>query len=516
MVIFNMWEVDNRIGLLLSYLSSLSILFMEYDIGVYLSYLSSLLAFKSLFINSPTYRLDIHWRSILLYLMNIILSAMGLFHTFDDRHHHHHYRSLYVSYSIVMIIISIITTCIYFIFPLPSKAVLTGPYKRIGTTTFNLVIHNRVIPVQVWFPFGSSSLDKPSSSSIIITYILSFISDNSKSLLWTSGHPSYQVQESLELMNTLASLNSLPSLFLKHLLLSRTNSIYCDNFQNIISQLNRQSNETCNVDIRRRTTTTTSSTFNKTNSNNNDNDVHTSNNNDRFPIAICSHGLYGWRQIHHSSCENLASHGYMVFSCDHNPDSTLTRPIGGDDDDSVVSSYKSFDFFCIEKQFTIEERNFYRNGMNRRVSDLRCIIDYIIKSDEFYQMYPELKNRLNHQIINLFGHSYGGGAITSLCCRKCDDNYDDSMNMANTLGEDCVPRDDGNVTHPNDNHFPSTQLLLSTSSSASQSYQIKAVALDGWMYPLCEQDVLNGLQPNTTLLNLSADLWPYGKVCLQQ
>lgn len=73
---------------------------------------------------------------------------------------------------------------------------------------------------------------------------------------------------------------------------------------------------------------------------------------------------------------------------------------------------------------------------------------------------------MNHQIINLWGQSYGGGTITSLCLRKCDDNYNDRMNTANTLGEDCVPKDDG-ITHQNDNHFSSTPLLLSTSSSAS-------------------------------------------------
>jgi len=265
---------------------------------------------------------------------------------------------------------------------------------------------------------------------------------------------------------------------------------------------------------------------------NNNNNINREKDNEKFSVAIFSHGLYGWRQINHSTCENLASHGYIVFACDHSPDGTLTRPFVRDDDnDDSSSSYTSFDYFCDMKQFSIEERTFYRNGMNRRVYDLRYLIDYI-KSDKFYQLYPELKHRLNHQIIHLWGHSYGGGTITSLCCRKRDSKYEyDDYYKGETEKNNChrddkittgqgrVRSDDG-ITSPNDNTLQlssssSSSLLSSQSLLSSSSYQIKAVALDGWLYPLCEHDFLNGLQPNTTLLNLSAKLWPYGKVNLR-
>ena len=508
-----MWEVENRIGLLLSYISAIAILSLEYDAGRYLSYISTILAFKSIFINSPTYRIDIHWRSITLYLMNITLSMVSLIAVPFANNHVIVSRTFCIIYSILLIIVSFISTGFYFIFPVPSEAPLTGPYKQIGTTTFNAHIANNIIPVQVWFPLESSSF---ACNQSIVGHITSIISGSDKALLWTSGHPSYQVRESLELLDTLATLNSLPSFIVKHLILSRTNAIYCDSFNHIPTKLHRNGN--CDVN----NTDSINININNINNNNISSSNSNVNNTCKFPIAIYSHGLYGWRQIHHSSCENLASHGYIVFACDHCPDSTLTRPIG----DNIT--YTPFNYFCNAPQFTLEERTFYRNGINRRVYDLNYLIDYI-KTDEFYLKYPELRDRLDDEIVNVWGHSYGGGTITSLCCRpRCNSNNNNNdnrmidkknsitmMNNHEEISDDdrlplTLPASSSSLPSSLSSLPPASSSLPSPSSSSP--YRINAVALDGWIYPLTEQDFSNGLQPNTALLNLSADLWPYGKV----
>ncbi len=38
--------------------------------------------------------------------------------------------------------------------------------------------------------------------------------------------------------------------------------------------------------------------------------------------------MYGWRQCHHSACELLASHGFIVLAVDHAPDCMVARPVG--------------------------------------------------------------------------------------------------------------------------------------------------------------------------------------------
>eukprot|EP00598_Pedospumella_elongata_P000911 CAMPEP_0184975784 /NCGR_PEP_ID=MMETSP1098-20130426/6912_1 /TAXON_ID=89044 /ORGANISM="Spumella elongata, Strain CCAP 955/1" /LENGTH=473 /DNA_ID=CAMNT_0027498559 /DNA_START=620 /DNA_END=2041 /DNA_ORIENTATION=+ len=175
----------------------------------------------------------------------------------------------------------------------------------------------------------------------------------------------------------------------------------------------------------------------------------------KLPIAIYSHGMYGWRQIHHTACEKLASEGFIVFACDHTPDCLLTRPL------SETASY--FDFATPKGIEPLQERAFFQSGLESRVVQLRELIAYVI-SDKLIATYPELHNRLDYDHINLWGHSFGGLTISALCCR-----------------------------------------------GATLPFRINsAVVLDGWLYPLPEEDRQKGLY-HTSLLNISADKWVFGK-----
>jgi pimeloyl-ACP methyl ester carboxylesterase len=100
--------------------------------------------------------------------------------------------------------------------------------------------------------------------------------------------------------------------------------------------------------------------------------------------------------------------------------------------------------------------------MERRIAQLTKIIT-LIQSESFLKQHDQLAGRLDYENIHLWGHSYGGGTISALCCRNT-------------------------------------------------SFTIRsAVMLDGWIYPVPDADRKAGFR-SAALLNLSAELWPFGKV----
>ena len=190
------------------------------------------------------------------------------------------------------------------------------------------------IPVQCWFPMK----EKGTASS-----------SYSKAMLWTSGNPQEQERELFALLNALARNQKLPSFALKHLALTRVNSIF-------------------NLDL-----------------------TDLSDSKKVYPVAIYSHGLYGWRQIHHTACEKLASEGIIVFALDHQPDSTLSRPY------KKLKTTKKFDFNVPAGSTPMEDHTFYAQGIERRQSQILALIQFL----------PSISNRLDLSLISCFGHSYG-------------------------------------------------------------------------------------------------------------
>ena len=82
---------------------------------------------------------------------------------------------------------------------------------------------------------------------------------------------------------------------------------------------------------------------------------------------------------------------------------------------------------------------------------------------------------LDFHNIHLWGHSYGGGTISALSCRN-----------------------------------------TTTSTTDTSTFHIRsAVMLDGWIYPVPDPDRKRGFRNTTALLNLSAELWPFGKVRIE-
>ena len=329
------------------------------------------------------------------------------------------YPLVFNSIGIISFIISLLTIIVICLFPIPTHRQTTGLYQHIGTKSFNIPVdeehplydtfhpsscrdHDQcLIPIQVWFPikqpYGREKYHNNSNSTGIqskLPLILKYC------MLWTSGCGPEEEEELLLLANQLCTNNGVsPNWIFHHLLLSVTNSEYQFNYNNI--ELNSKTKAKA-----------------------------------KLPVAIYSHGLHGWRQCHASQCEDLASHGYIVFSIDHSPCSTMARPA------HALHYSQGFDYrvpASIDNALSAEGKQFYVDGVNRRVSDMTILLDYLsMGMEETRSVGTDTGSNTgtdtgtgagekNHDIllqdivdmdnIHVWGHSYGGVSAACLAYR---------------------------------------------------------------------------------------------------
>lgn len=389
------------------------------------SWTSVLLACLRL-LDAPGWRWQVFWRTLPLYTCNSLLACMLLLGADVNER-----RCLWIG-GYLLGAISLLTAIVLFIFPVPSAGRLHGPHKEIGTFSFNLPLlpddghadmdrTNSFVAVQCWFPMKSTRCSPQGWRG--------WLFKQQKALLWTSGHPSSQLAESTALLQFISrEYLKGPGLLLEHLSLARTNSIHQPSLGAV---------ETSPA----------------------------------MPVAIYSHGMYGWRQIHRTACEALASEGYLVLACDHSPDCMIARPPL--DGDHQTHPYQPFDFHVPDDT---DERIFYMKGMRRRLRDVDQLVCFLQSLDghhsappaawkPFADIFQPLHGRLDMNKLCLWGHSFGAGTMTAFSCSR----------------------------------------------SAHHRHPAAVIALDSWMYPVPNKIRQRGLQGPVSVLNMSAELWQWGK-----
>lgn len=111
-----------------------------------------------------------------------------------------------------------------------------------------------------------------------------------------------------------------------------------------------------------------------------------------FPVIIFSHGFETHRNHYLILCENLASHGYVVFAVDHpNACSSSTYPKIADED--IAGKFERVAGGVEDIGFVLSQ------------------ISLFSKTNEIFQ------NKLDLTKIGMLGHSYGGVATTYSCGR---------------------------------------------------------------------------------------------------
>ena len=370
----------------------------------------SLIVLSFVNFESTSKSLTAHWRTlphccctILLWIWMFIGKRLNLSNWIE------------VILCIVCLIVELISVLLVFLLPVPNLRSPTGNCA-VGTLSFTLPVELNdsmdtvsgacknaqgkiLVPIQCWFPLKSSK-----SSSFL-----------QKALLWTSGCSSEEEAEAFLLANTLARTGGMKGWMLHHLVLSRSYSQYQPNVNYIDTSKGK------------------------------------------LPVVIYSHGLHGWRQVHTTLCEELASQGYLVFAIDHMPCGTLGRPIF-QLDHSVSFNFPAPAAF---PEGSPEHKAHYGDGIDRRINDISVLIDYLsCSTGDSDGILPLFSSYADVESIHLCGHSYG--AVTSVCYALRD------------------PR-------------------------------IKSVmGLDGWFFPMSDQDL--GRTSNAHILLLSSEHWAPSKV----
>ncbi|MNW45643.1 isoform II [compost metagenome] len=153
----------------------------------------------------------------------------------------------------------------------------------------------------------------------------------------------------------------------------------------------------------------------------------------KFPLAVFSHGAFGIRDSNTSTFSELASNGYIVCSIDHPYHSLYTI----DTDGNFTMVDKSFmqEVFDVNNGVYRDETAFKleKKWLKLRTDDMNFVLDMIIKnsidkgSDKVYQLIDTDK-------IGLIGHSLGGAASVQLGRERKDVNAVINLD-ADLLGE---------------------------------------------------------------------------------
>jgi hypothetical protein len=131
----------------------------------------------------------------------------------------------------------------------------------------------------------------------------------------------------------------------------------------------------------------------------------------KFPVLIFSHGHGGLKIQNTTQMEEMASHGYVIFACDHAYDAGVSIFPG----ERVI-----FNKTNIPEDYSEEEKwDLRRVQLDYRAADIQFMLDEMARGNFLSEA---LKNSLDLENIGLFGHSFGGG--TSIVVASTDDRID--------------------------------------------------------------------------------------------
>ena len=138
--------------------------------------------------------------------------------------------------------------------------------------------------------------------------------------------------------------------------------------------------------------------------------------NQQFPVLIFSHGHGALKTQNTTQMEELASHGYVLFSTDHTYDAGLSVfP-----ENKVIRNKTDIPEDISDK----EKWGLREIQLNYRVGDVQFLLDEMENSAFLPQ---SLQNILNLDNIGIFGHSFGGA--TSVVASLKDDRIDATLGL---------------------------------------------------------------------------------------
>lgn len=139
-----------------------------------------------------------------------------------------------------------------------------------------------------------------------------------------------------------------------------------------------------------------------------------------YPLAVFSHGSLGIIDSNSSTCEELASNGYVVASIGHTYQAMFVQDTSGNI--TVISPYFMNQVYEENGTRTPEgEKIIYDNSrefMKIRTADMNFVLDTMIEKAEAGEEEPF--DRIEEEKIGLFGHSLGGAAAVAAGRERTD------------------------------------------------------------------------------------------------
>ncbi len=149
-------------------------------------------------------------------------------------------------------------------------------------------------------------------------------------------------------------------------------------------------------------------------------DIAVSDQGNKYPILVFSHGFGSTRMQSYSQMEELASHGYFVVSIDHTNDAGYTKFPDGRE---VMNRADAYSY-----SFNIEDEK----DVKTRSKDVSFVVDQLTKINK---QDPQglFTGKMDIDRIGIFGHSYGGSTAAQVLLD--DSRFSSGINIDGPLHE---------------------------------------------------------------------------------
>jgi len=152
----------------------------------------------------------------------------------------------------------------------------------------------------------------------------------------------------------------------------------------------------------------------------------------RYPLILFSHGATGVLESNTSSCEELASNGYVVVAVAHPYQAMFTRNLENGQITLADSKYLNQVMTDNGSDDPVHEKSILeasQGWLKIRSADMNFVLDTLLKKAKSGEEGPY--SRIDSEKIGLFGHSLGGATVVSVARQR--DDIDAVIDLEGTM-----------------------------------------------------------------------------------
>lgn len=198
----------------------------------------------------------------------------------------------------------------------------------------------------------------------------------------------------------------------------------------------------------------------------------------KYPLIIFSHGAFGVIDSNNSTCEELASNGYVVAGIGHPYHAMFVEDVNGNttvvDMEFVKRIYTDNGADTPEGEKAVYE--FSKEWMELRTGDMHFVLNTILELATEGE--DELFARVDAEHIGLFGHSMGGATAVQIGRERTD--IDGVIDLEGTMAGEYVGFANGYEIY-NDEPYP-IPIMDVNSRAVREDIAVLEAEHVGWEY----------------------------------